>query len=215
MPELIPNLKEMKTLFNKWAKEIGFEGIVFVSQSPNVAINRKKYDDLIDYSILYEPNYTQESIRKKLVDGNIVSAICDSPSITFNIVCNALKKKLNRYVCNNKIQKLNLTIYSYKGLCKAIARRKCNDNKYFKGVFVGFDNTPRKGYGGSVYKGNSPDIFMNTLKKIVNGNDTENYVFIMAWNEWGEGAYLEPDKAHEYAYLDAIKRVIKCEKHEH
>ena len=31
---------------------------------------------------------------------------------------------------------------------------------------------------------------------------------MMAWNEWGEGAYLEPDEKNGYAVLESIKEAL-------
>jgi hypothetical protein len=33
-------------------------------------------------------------------------------------------------------------------------------------------------------------------------------LFMFAWNEWGEGGYLEPDEKFGFQYLEAIKKAL-------
>ena len=74
-----------------------------------------------------------------------------------------------------------------------------------------WDNTPRRDYKGLVYKGTNPESFeevLRVLKDKKEGHKTD-FVFINAWNEWGEGAMLEPDEYRGYGYLEAVKRVVE------
>lgn len=86
------------------------------------------------------------------------------------------------------------------------------DNDYGKerylGAFVSWDNTPRKEKNGLVVENSTPEKFGNYLKIQINKNNTE-FLFINAWNEWAEGAYLEADSLNEFSYLNQLKKVKK------
>ena len=51
-----------------------------------------------------------------------------------------------------------------------------------------------------MYKTWLRDVIKEALE---NRNLDDKLVFINAWNEWGEGTYLEPDEFYGYAYLQA------------
>lgn len=82
---------------------------------------------------------------------------------------------------------------------------------YFCGV-SGYDDTPRRGTSGECLIEASPAIFERQLEMLVQKSiDEDNeFLFINAWNEWGEGMYLEPDMADGYKYLDAVKNAVSA-----
>lgn len=55
-------------------------------------------------------------------------------------------------------------------------------------------------------KGSNPNRFGRYLRKTIKLSRQEGnkYVFLNAWNEWGEGNYLEPDMRNKYAYLEQV-----------
>ena len=48
---------------------------------------------------------------------------------------------------------------------------------------------------------------MGELIKITRKQNKE-FIFLTAWNEWGEGAYLEPDEKNGMAYINALFRAV-------
>jgi hypothetical protein len=86
---------------------------------------------------------------------------------------------------------------------------------YFPVVSVGWDNTPRYAELGRdqvVHRGNTPESFCAYLLEARNYVDAHPgqspLILINAWNEWVEGAYLEPDMKWGYGYLEAVKKAM-------
>lgn len=85
--------------------------------------------------------------------------------------------------------------------------------KTYYGGFVDYDDTPRKGRMGVSAGGVTPDIFGTNLYKLAIKNIAlgNQWLFINAWNEWGEGNYLEPDERYRFQYLERVRDVMeKC-----
>lgn len=82
-------------------------------------------------------------------------------------------------------------------------------------VMSNFDNTPRSGRQGVVLQGATPDLFEEQLRLAFRlagePQVPEPVVFLRSWNEWAEGNYVEPDRRHGRAYLEAIRRVCEDE----
>jgi lipopolysaccharide biosynthesis protein len=81
-------------------------------------------------------------------------------------------------------------------------------------VFVAWDNTPRRGHGGIIIRGSTPEAFSASLEAAVRSVEglphEERLVFINAWNEWGEGNHLEPDLRHALGFLEGAGRVNRA-----
>jgi len=83
----------------------------------------------------------------------------------------------------------------------------------FKAACPAWDNTPRRPNSASVFHGSTPEIFREWLSAIsrhtiMNNGRSEQIVFINAWNEWAEGAHLEPDRKYGYAFLEKVHECL-------
>lgn len=98
-------------------------------------------------------------------------------------------------------------LLNYDEVWKKILQRTCTDQNTYLGGFVGFDDTPRHGYMGKVIYGGTPEKFEKYLIRLLlkAGKNKSELIFLNAWNEWGEGMYLEPDKEWGTQYLEAVR----------
>ncbi|MCA2011147.1 glycoside hydrolase family 99-like domain-containing protein [Cereibacter sphaeroides] len=83
----------------------------------------------------------------------------------------------------------------------------------FRTALPGWDQTCQRGLQGNLYTGASPAGFETWMSHLVGearGHLPEGarLVFVRSWNDWPQGAYLEPDRRHGHEALQAIRAAV-------
>jgi len=100
------------------------------------------------------------------------------------------------------------TVLAYDDMVAEARRFQEPDYTLIRGVCPGWDNEARRPGRGCVFHGSTPEKYKEWLVSACQYADQhpihdQKLVFVNAWNEWAEGAYLEPDRRYGYAYLEA------------
>jgi lipopolysaccharide biosynthesis protein len=104
-------------------------------------------------------------------------------------------------------------VYDYRDLVeRRVASYQGHAFPVFRGVCPGWDNEPRRPGQGRVFFGSDPATYGRWLTSACADaaqqvDPDKRLVFVNAWNEWGEGAHLEPDRRYGYAFLTETQRV--------
>lgn len=90
---------------------------------------------------------------------------------------------------------------------------------WFRSLVPIWDNTARYGADAFMVHGSTPRLFQQWLEHSIaharaNLPVDRRFVLVNAWNEWAEGAHLEPDSRYGYAYLNAIGRALSDQPYE-
>mgnify|MGYP005932787963 FL=1 len=174
-------IAEMCAYWNCLAKKDGYDGMCFIFKY-NQNLNFRE-DDLI---FNYEPichGWTDLSISVRI------------------------RNKLHRILRGHK----GLKEYDYDTIWRKILVEARNSKaNIYHGAFVSYDDTPRRGYKGVLVNGSTPEKFKSYLFELMKISEVQgkDFIFLTAWNEWGEGACLEPDNILKYKYLEAILEIV-------
>jgi hypothetical protein len=103
-------------------------------------------------------------------------------------------------------------ILDYVSTYEARLNRPPHPWKHFPAVTVGWDNTARHASNATLFESATPEHYRRWLAGAVDSlaavREEENYLFIVAWNEWAEGNHLEPDLRFGRAFLEATRSVL-------
>jgi len=103
--------------------------------------------------------------------------------------------------------------YDYADAARALALRPTASYRRFHTVMPSWDNTARVGRRAHLAVNATPEAYRAWLETVTNRTrrdmeGDEQLVFINAWNEWGEGCHLEPDRRHGFAWLEATRAAL-------
>lgn len=178
--EYIPEMKKMFSLWNELARQDGFRGLHIVSM--NMPTDSEYVKGIARYG--QYGKYDRHPI------------------------VNVKNKLIRKY----KLPFGTGLVLRYKRVWKNMIKEKPEKNiQTYPGAVVKYDETPRKGKNGVYIKGATPELFGKFMKKQIERAEEvykSDFIFLDAWNEWGEGNYLEPDTEDGYRYLEELAGAV-------
>lgn len=188
-PNGLPDSREFIDVWQNLAIQNGLEGIYFIAYA------HFDYEyELCGFNALTPPSPSHLFMR-----------------VRYGFLDRAVHKfsgyRLNQILRGN-LRMRNL--YDHEAVVRASNYSDIDETiKFFPSLVPNWDHSPRSREKASVIINNTPELFKKNLEncfdRIKNYNDQERIIFIKAWNEWGEGNYLEPDSEFGFGYLRKIK----------
>ena len=179
-PNLLPAARETAGRWRRWCRDNGIGEIFLAYTQSFEAVDPAQYG--FDAAVEFPPNNSAP------------------PDMTAQIE-----------PCNDQFRS---TVYDWRVFIERSRNYRNPPYKLFRGVCPSWDNTARRGNRSIVFQNASPLGYQQWLVKAIddtrkrNSEPEERLVFINAWNEWAEGAYLEPDQRRGYAYLEATRMAL-------
>ena len=177
-------LQQMVACWDRLAKQDGLAGVYCLTQAKIL-----HSPCILDAQFLYEPRFSVWGRRE------------------------AVEDRLKKYIGLKLPQCGPVRFrYDYEKAWRSIiknAKKYVNQAMFYSGL-VAYDDTPRRGKRAGIIVNDNPYIYEKYLRELykISCANNKEFMLLTAWNEWGEGAYLEPDTENGNAYLEATKRAL-------
>ena len=180
-PSLLPSALETSKRWRKWCKENGIGEIYLAYTQSFEIVDPAEYG--FDGAIEFPPNNSAP------------------PKITDTV--SPLRKDFG------------CTVFDWRVFVERSEHYTRPDYTLFRSVCPSWDNTARRKEYGTIFLNNTPKLYQRWLENAIaetleqHNNPEERLVFVNAWNEWAEGAHLEPDTHYGYAWLQATRNALE------
>ena len=204
VPKDIPDCREFIDLWQRLARENGLKGIHFVGQTENTgkALGGQKAN-------FYSANMAKDYYQ------SILDLGFDAVMSQGFLRATALAKGRHTMM---------LEMFAFKSFRPTYSRidySRLMDNYYvpedaaenvYPTLLPQWDRTPRAGKKTFMLTDSTPEKFQRyteqAIRLIANKQPEHQILFLKAWNEWGEGDYVEPDEKFGHGWLQAIRNAI-------
>ena len=203
-PKAIPGCREFIDLWQQLARENGLKGIHFVGQTDNTgkSLGTQKANY---YSADMAKDYYQA-----VLDIGFDAVMSQGYRRAVALAQGRVKMMWNLLTFNSF-----LPLYSKMDYTHLMVNYYVEEDKWenvYPTLLPQWDRTPRAGSKTEIVTGSTPEKFQHYTEKaiqlVANKQPEHQILFLKAWNEWGEGDYVEPDQRFGHGWLQAIRNAI-------
>jgi lipopolysaccharide biosynthesis protein len=182
----IPDVSAFMALWQRLARENGFEGIHFVGNTHEIK----------DIGILKSKGFEAVTLVR-----------------LFHVFKQEFSLLRRAYVKIMRLVFKNGRVLDYELASKYFSGKEDYNNDVYPSIIPNWDHSPRSGKSGHILHNSNPKAFKKhvtaVLETVKNKPKEQQVIFIRSWNEWAEGNYMEPDIKFGKQYLEALRDAVQ------
>jgi hypothetical protein len=202
-PDSFKDVSNFIKIWNRLARESGLKGVYFVGKCDTLPKLNLKEANKAEKLIM--PRY------QKLLDEGFDGVNSNTLKYAELRATGVLHKAFHS-IARRFFGGLVLDKYKYKDIIDHFVTPEDYKDRIYPQLIPRRDRSPRSGRKAMIYYDSTPALFKqaaeNAIKCVENRDYDHRLIFLNAWNEWGEGAYMEPDLKFGHGYIDALHEAL-------
>ncbi|SDQ08220.1 Glycosyltransferase WbsX [Streptococcus equinus] len=200
----LPSAKEFIELWQELAIENGLKGIYFIAKVD--PLGTLSVDNISHVEEKFQNEY--QSVLDMGFDA------INSHTLKYaELNANGKLKKVFYALVRKYFSSFIVEKYKYKDIIRSFNTKEDFQENIYPQLIPGRDRSPRSGKKAVIYYESTPEEFRVAVKNAIScvrKRDPEHrLIFLNSWNEWAEGAYMEPDTTYGKRYIQVLREEIE------
>ena len=206
-PLEIPDPKAFTELWNRMARENGLKGVYFVG----IQHNMLEGDKTVRNALLKNAPDQSAQLYRQVLDAGF-DAVNSRGYNRADYYCRSLLDIVKRGIALRLFKCAPVSTCDQRKVNKYLYVDADRWENVFPTLMPNWDRSARSGSKARIYTGSTPEVFEEQIDQVldlVKDKQPEHRIaFLMSWNEWAEGNYVEPDLRYGHGFLDALKKKL-------